>query len=147
MGSLLLAKGRADLGFKWNLSLLITQVLGLYIGAKYGGTVGVASAYATLLFIYSSVSYFVLIRPMLGPCLRGYVASMWPSFWMSAVMGGIVFSAGRIFPDIGRLWILTIQIIIGSAIYLILMYYFKRDLLFELKDMILKKSIEQSEVK
>lgn len=147
VGSLLLAKGRADLGFKWNLSLLITQVLGLYIGAKYGGTVGVASAYAILLFIYSSVGYFVLIKPMLGSCLRDYVASMWPSFWMSAVMGGIVFSAGIIFPNIGRLWVLIIQIILGSAIYLILMYYFKRGLFFELKDMILKKSTEQSEVK
>ena len=39
VGSLLLAKGRADLGFKWNLGLTVTQIPGLYLGVKIGGTI------------------------------------------------------------------------------------------------------------
>jgi len=62
VGSLLLSKGRADLGFKWNLALAITQIPGLYLGAKLGGTVGVAIAFAALQCFYAIFNYLVQER-------------------------------------------------------------------------------------
>jgi len=139
--SLLLAKGRADLVFKWNLAILVPTLAGLYTGARYGGIVGVATASAILSVVYRIIEYFVLIRPMIGPCLKEYLASMWPSFWMSMAMGSMIFGIGAVLNDINPLLVLIIQLLGGVSVYLVLILYLRRDLFLELKEMLLKKSM------
>lgn len=136
IGSLQLAKGRADLGFKWNVALIITQISGLYLGAKIDGTVGVAIAYAILMGIYTIFEYPILIRTLLGTCLYEYVSSMWPSLWMSAVMGGAVFCIGILFQNLPQQLLLVIQILCGIIIYIALMISSQRALVFEIKEMV-----------
>ena len=136
IGSLLLAKGRADLGFKWNVALMITQIPGLYLGARLGGTVGVAIAFAILMGIYTILAYPILIRTLLGPCLYEYVSSMWPSLWTSAVMGGAVLCIGIFFQNLPQQLLLIIQILCGVIICVALMIYSQRNLVFEIKEMI-----------
>ena len=117
VGSLLLAKGRADLGFKWNLGLTITQLPGIYIGAKVGGAVGVASAFAILQAIYSVFNYLILIRTLLGPCLRVYVTSMWPALLASLLMGTVVYMVISLNLTDSRLQLLIAQVFTGVTIY------------------------------
>jgi O-antigen/teichoic acid export membrane protein len=136
VGSLLLAKGRADLGFKWNVALMITQIPGLYIGAKFGGTIGVAIAFSILLGIYSILNYIILIRTLIGPCLREYVFSMWPFLWMSALMGGVVLCMGIFLKNFSQQFILIVQILCGMFVYLVLMMYSQRIFFFEMKDLV-----------
>jgi O-antigen/teichoic acid export membrane protein len=136
VGSLLLSKGRADLGFKWNLALMITQIPGLYLGAKLGGAVGVAIAFAILMCIYSVFNYLVLIRTMLGPCLREYIQSMWPSFWMSGAMGISALCIGLFLQNMPDLPLLIIQVLCGVAVYLGLMIYSQKMLVVEIRDMV-----------
>lgn len=136
VGSLLLSKGRADLGFKWNLALMITQIPGLYIGAKFGGTIGVAIAFAILMCVYSVFNYFILIRTLLGPCLHEYIASMWPSFWMSGMMAIAVLFPGIFLQNMPELLILIMQVLCGTAVYLGLMFYNQKMFVVEIKDMI-----------
>lgn len=137
VGSLLLSKGRADLGFKWNLALMISQVPGLYLGAKLGGVVGVAISIAILICIYSVFNYLVLIRTLLGPCLREYIQSMWPSLWMSAAMAVSVFVAGLVFQTTSQpIILLIIQVMCGMAVYLCLVVYSQKPLVAEIKNMI-----------
>ena len=136
IGSLLLAKGRADLGFKWNVALMITQIPGLYIGAKCGGTVGVAIAFAILMGIYSIFLYLVLIRTLVGPCVREYASSMWPSLWISAVMGGTVLAVGVFFQSFPKHVLLIVQILCGVAVFGGLMIYTQRLLVLEIKEMV-----------
>ena len=141
VGSLLLSKGRADLGFKWNLTLMITQIPGLYLGAKLGGTVGVAIAFAILMCIYSVFSYLILIRSMLGPCLHEYITSMWPSLWMSAAMVVAVLFSGIFLQDMPELLILIMQLLCGMAVYLFLMMYSQKMLVLEMKNMVLNRGV------
>lgn len=142
VGSLLLSKGRADLGFKWNLALMITQIPGLYLGVKLGGTVGVAIAFAILMCIYSVFNYLILIRTMLGPCLREYISSMWPSLWMSGVMAVAVFAAGLFFRAASQpIILLIIQVMCGTVVYLWLMVYSQKPLIVEIKNMIWGREI------
>ena len=141
VGSLLLSKGRADLGFKWNLALLITQIPGLYLGAKLGGTVGVAIAFAILMFIYSVFNYLILIRTLLGSCLREYIQSMWPFFWMSGAMAVVVLFSGVFLQDMPKLLILIIQLLCGVAVYLVLMMYSQKMLVAEIRDMVLNRGV------
>jgi O-antigen/teichoic acid export membrane protein len=136
VGSLLLAKGRVDLGFKWTVAVMITQIPGLYLGAKLGGTVGVAVAFAILMGIYTIFNYLILIRTLIGSCLREYVSSMWPSLWMSTVMGGAVLGIGIIFQNLPRQPLLIIQIACGIVVYFALMLCTQRMLLFEIKEMV-----------
>jgi O-antigen/teichoic acid export membrane protein len=136
VGSLLLAKGRADLGFKWNVALMITQIPGLYLGAKFGGTVGVAVAFAILMGIYTIFNYFILIRTLIGPCLREYVSSMWPALWMSAVMGGAVLCIGIGLKNLPQQLLLITQILSGAAVYFGLLVFSQRLLVFEIKEMV-----------
>ena len=141
VGSLLLAKGRADLGFKWNLAIMITQIPGLYFGAKLGGTVGVAIAFAILMCIYSVFNYLILIRTLLGPCLREYIQSMWPSLWMSAAMAVVVLFSGIFLQDMPELLILIMQLLCGMMVYLGLMIYNQKMFVVEIKNMVLNRGV------
>lgn len=141
IGSLLLAKGRADLGFKWNLALTVTQIPGLYLGAKFGGTAGVAIAFAILMVIYSIFIYIILIRTLLGSCLREYVHSMWPALWMSMVMIGVVLCIVLIIHSMPPRILLIIQILCGIAVYIGLMMYSQKVLVVEIKNMVLNRDI------
>ena len=141
VGPLLLSKGRADLGFKWNLTLMISQVPGLYLGVKLGGTIGVAIAFAILMCIYSVFNYLILIRAMLGPCLHEYITSMWPSFWMSAAMAIAVLFSGIFLQKMPELPLLITQIMCGTAVYLGLMIYNQKMLVVEVKNMFLNRDV------
>jgi len=133
VGSLLLSKGRADLGFKWNIALTITQIPGLYLGAKLGGTVGVAIAFAALQCVYAILNYLVLIRILLGPCLGEYVTSMWHSLWMSAVMAVTVVIINIFLKGQPPLLSLMAQIIFGIFVYCALIIYCQQTLMYEIK--------------
>ncbi|MGB3081384.1 MAG: polysaccharide biosynthesis C-terminal domain-containing protein, partial [Candidatus Omnitrophota bacterium] len=139
VGSLLLSKGRADLGFKWNVGVMITQIPGLYLGAKYGGTVGVAVAFAILQILYTMLNYLILIRPLLGPCLREYISSMWPSLLMSVAMGGAVFCTSVFLQKLPQELLLTTQVLCGVTVFLGLMVYTQRKVVVEIKEMLWSK--------
>lgn len=139
VGSLLLAKGRADLGFKWNLGWCLIQMPGLYIGAKLGGVVGVAIAYSIIVIFGSILNYLILIRNLIGQCLRDYIRSMWPALWISVIMGILVLLLGVIFGPRSHRSILIIQILFGVLIYIGLMVYNQKSFLIEIMNMIFNK--------
>lgn len=141
MGSVLLARGRADLSFKWNLALMVTQIPGLYLGAKLGGTIGVAIAFAILMCIYSVFSYLILIRTMLGPCLHEYIATMWPALWMSGTMAFAVSFLGVFLQDMPELLVLITQILCGMVVYFGFMIYNQKTLVVEIKNMVLNREV------
>lgn len=136
VGALILAKGRADLGFKWNLGLTVTQIPGLYMGAKLGGSLGVAIAFSILMVIYSVFSYLILIRALLGPCLREYMRCMWPALWMSGVMAGVVMLLMPVFQTTSLQVTLILQLLCGIGIYLGLALYTQNILVLEIKSLI-----------
>ena len=135
VGALQLAKGRADLGFKWNFGLAVTQIPGLYFGAKLGGALGVAIAFAMLQVIYSIFNYLIMIRTLIGPCLKKYISSMWPALWMSAAMGFAIFFLYILFQRYPAHLIFALEIIWGFVIYMSLLLYQQKKLVIEIKNM------------
>jgi O-antigen/teichoic acid export membrane protein len=77
VGSLLLAVGRADLSFKWNLSLLFIVPLGLWIGASWGGIHGLVVAQAGVATGLLIPSWFFLVRPLCGATAVEYLTNLW----------------------------------------------------------------------
>ena len=139
VGALLLAKGRADLGFKWNAWITLTQIPGLYLGARLGGTVGVAAAFALLMVVYTVAEYPVLIRPVLKPCLAEYVQSMFPALWKSVVMGAVVWMSGALLQALPKSCALCTQIILGAGIYAGLMLMLQKEIIVELKTLFIPR--------
>ena len=121
------------MGFKWNLALTITQVPGLYLGAKLGGAVGAAIAFAALQCVYAILNYLFLIRILLGPCLQEYINSMWHSLWMSAVMAVTVFVISIFLKGQPLVLSLMAQIIVGMFVYCTLIICSQKTLLLEIK--------------
>lgn len=132
VGPLLLAKGRADLGFKWSLLVVVLQVPSIFIGAKLAGALGVAIAFAILQFLLLALNYRILIRTLLGPCLRQYLNSVWPSLSMGMVLVFSVLGVGEVFKHVSPHLLLVLQILIGSAIYGYLVWLFKRPFIGDL---------------
>jgi lipopolysaccharide exporter len=139
IGLLLLAKGRADLGFKWHLVRTITQVPALYIGVRLGGTIGLAIAFVFVTALHSILIYLILIRKMLGPCLAEYVQSMWPPLLMSGIMAGGVIVVSTLFQGVSPSASLIVQIFCGVLFFMCLLFYNQKEILNEIKHVLFKR--------
>lgn len=136
IGSLYLAKGRADLGFKWNAMVFPTQMLGIFLGAYFGGVLGVALTLLALQITYSIFNYLVLIRTLLGPCLKEYITSIAPAFGLSLLMA-LTVAIVPLTIEQSQGVILTTQILIGVLVYLSLNFIFRWQQLQEIKLLVL----------
>lgn len=132
LGSLLLAKGRPDLGFYWNALLLSTQAVGVYLGAKLGGAVGVGFALLALQMLYFVGSYFFLVRRLLGPCLADYLMSMVPQLAISVAMA-LAVAAMMLLASQPTVLVLTGVVTGGFVIYSGLHFVFRKQQLLEIK--------------
>ena len=126
VGSLLLAKGRADLGFYWNLLLILTQMPAVYVGAKVSGTEGVAGALLLMHIAYFWCGYLFLVRRLLGPCLRSYLATLWPAAFTASVMALAVAGLAQV-ATFEAYPLLIAQVGIGALLYAALNWLLYRD--------------------
>jgi lipopolysaccharide exporter len=139
VGSLLMAKGRADLGFKWNLGIFFVQIPGIFVGGYYGGVYGIAIAVLVLQAGYFVLTYLVLIRKLIGSCLVDYCNSLVPNAVSAVAMAGLVLMLPKVIG--GELAVMTVtQIFAGAAIYVLLCFMFQKNFLKELKDLIFSRS-------
>lgn len=136
VGSLLLAKGRADLGFYFNAMKLITQIPGIFLGAYLGGGQGVAFVLLGLQFLYTALGYRILICSLLGPCLREYIMSMAPALALSAAMAALVWLAALPLHQ-SATTVLAVQVVTGAVVYMILNLLFQRRHFLEVRDTLL----------
>lgn len=79
IGTLLLSRGRADIGFWWTLIATAMQVPGIYIGLRLGGPIGMALAIIGLHLFFRAAEYPFIVRQLLGPCLRLYLENVFCS--------------------------------------------------------------------
>ncbi len=120
VGSLQLAKGRADLGFKWNFILLFIYIPTIYLGGKLGGAVGIALSMLVLQIFLLVPAYFYLIRTLIGKCAREYFTEMLKPIMISAEMAIIVVGLSMIFSAVPAIINLSIQIFAGLISYMAL---------------------------
>jgi O-antigen/teichoic acid export membrane protein len=125
LGSLYLARGRADLGFFWIVQATILLVLCVIAGAYLDGVSGVVVGVLVAHIGHLIAHYPLLIRPLLGPCLEQYIKDILPSLVTAMAMGVVVWSLRLVLhasPNI----VLAIQIGVGALIYMALNFAFQR---------------------
>lgn len=128
VGALFIAKNRPELGFKWNLSLLLAQLPGIYIGLYLFDIQGVALSFLLLQAIYTVLNYTILIRSLLGRCLKEYLSSIANGLLLSGIMAISTYLFALTLKSLrtSNSTILIMQILLGIAVYISLLLFIKR---------------------
>jgi len=138
VGSLLLAKGRADLGFWFNTFVVLVYALAIYIGSRWG-IQGVAlsllSSGALILFPadFWLRWYLVKMKPL------EYIRSFAPFLAISIFMGVVLVIIDTLLQTSSLMIRLFILGASGVFLYFICMLYFQKNFSKELRDMLLGK--------
>lgn len=86
IGSLLIATGRTDLDFYWNLFTLIVLPIAILIGAQFS-IESVALAITIAMFILLVPSWYFMIFKLTGASLKEYLFSLLPKIKLKEIKG------------------------------------------------------------
>lgn len=137
IGSLQLAKGRADLGFYFNILLLACSLPSVYFGARFGHAVGVALGLLIVQIVISLPAYFIFARPLIGPCGLSYAEVVLKPLGIACAMGAIAVSLPWV-AHLGIQWIsLVLQIAIGGSVYLLFLRLLNPEAIVEFQSALL----------
>jgi len=139
IGSLLLAKGYAKLGFLWNILVTMTFPLVILLGIFFGGIYGVAIFTILSSFIFFYLFYYFLIRKILGPCFKEYLNSFGMNLSFSVLASFVSFLGGIFYQTPSLLYQSLYHMLIGGIVYLSLILIFRREFLSEFIERFLKK--------
>ena len=120
VGTVLNAKGRPDIGLKWNLLMILVKSGVVFIGAQYG-IVGVAVA-ILLLFLLAGPIIIKITISLINLRFRKYLSALFPatlgSIIMSIALVSYYWFSIQIF-KISAIPLIISSIIIGAVIYTI----------------------------
>lgn len=138
-GSLVLACGRADMAFYWNLMLFAFIPLAVIIGAKIGALQGVAWILLGLQIFLLFVWYYVVVRRLIGDCFFEYIKTIIiPISFALPMVGGVVVIAPVLSALPAPLQLAT-QVLGGGVIYVGLYLYFRKAFVKEQLQLLLKR--------
>jgi len=127
IGSLQLAKGRADLGFYWNLWQLLCIPLAIYLGSFYG-LVGVAISLLSLQVLLSLPNWYFMVEPLCGAGFNEYFKEVLvplSNTFLSSVLGLFIYYVS----PMDNIYFRSLLFLLpASAIYLYLTHKFNKSL-------------------
>jgi O-antigen/teichoic acid export membrane protein len=150
-GSLVIAKGKANWTFHWNLSLAAIVPLVIYLASFGGQIIHIAIALAIMQAFLLLVYYFIFIRNLIAPCFVEYFKILIKPVLLSLIMGAIVLSTSSYITGKNQIELFLIQVAIGGAVYSMLSWFFQREFLFRLAEFFIglfpaKKDINTSTI-
>jgi len=114
VGSLLMAKGREDLSFKWNLALFFVFPPVLWLGSSWGQS-GLALSSLSLLVMAFVPNWYFLVRPLCGPGFREYSRQFLSPLFASVAAATVALGAAwSLSGDVARL---SVGVVVGGAVY------------------------------
>ena len=138
-GSLVLACGRADLSFYWNLMLFACIPLAVVAGAKLGGLQGVAWTLLGLQMLLLFAWYYFVVRRLLGNCFSGFIGSMIVPVIFAVPMAGAVIGIAPFLSTLPAAMQSTAQVLLGGAIYVCLYLSFRKEFVKEQLQLFFKR--------
>lgn len=137
VGSLLMARGRADLGFLWNLGLFFYIPLGIWLASNWQ-LIGIAIGQNVIIFTLIYPAWRFLIYPLCGAGFYEYHKQILKPA-MITIFSGLMVYFGTVFINDVYLKIF-VGLLEGSFFVIILYYFSNRDFLFDLKESILGRN-------
>ncbi len=138
-GSLLLACGRADWAFYWNLVLFVFIPLIIFVGAKMGGLQGVAWALLGLQTFLLFAWYYFIVRRLLGDCFSGFIRSMIMPVVFAIPMAGAVIGITPFLSTLPEAIQLIIQVLLGGFVYAGFYFAFRKEFVKEQLQLFFKR--------
>jgi len=129
-----MAKARVDISFKFNVFKTCLFVPAIIAGGHLGGALGVTLGFLLVQIINTILSYFVMIKPVLGSSYRQYILSLWLPFYLS--LPTLVVSYGLGLALDGHLslaTLLAVQILAGGLAFAVMIVLSRNALVVELK--------------
>ncbi|MEN9838891.1 MAG: hypothetical protein RL177_370 [Bacteroidota bacterium] len=135
-GSLLMAVGRTDMSFGWNLFALIATVPVIFAGATWFGLEGIAWSFVMLHLILGVVYYLKVIRPVIGAVGKEYLATLFKPLMFASMMAFLVRQLERMV-DWSAAYELGLLVLVGVGSYTAVLYLMERDLAHRLLDILI----------
>jgi O-antigen/teichoic acid export membrane protein len=136
-GSVLLAKGRADVGFKWNLFEIAVIAAAIY-AAVPSGLMAVAWAYAGVVIGFFLLYRFVL-KAVFGLGWGEFFARLKLPFLAATATGVLLYVTSRLLTGrgVGELVSLLILVALGVAVYIPIWYLLDKGYVTHLRSLLL----------
>ncbi len=140
IGSLLLAKGFARLGFLWLVFVTIIHPFIILPGIIFGGINEVAlfQILSSLIFFYPY--YHLLIKKILNPCFKEFLKSFGINLILATLASLFSLLGGFFYQTPILIYQLLYHILIGGVGYICLIFIFRRQFLMNFVKRFLKKS-------
>lgn len=134
IGSLLMAKARVDISFKFNVFKTFLFIPAIFIGGHLAGAYGVTLGFLLVQVINTILSYFVMIKPVLGASYRQYMLSLWLPFYLSLPTLIVSYVSGIVLQNQQSLsGVLAGQIAAGVLAFVVMIVLSRHPLVVEIK--------------
>jgi O-antigen/teichoic acid export membrane protein len=140
IGSLLLAKGRADLGFKYNVFVVVVVAIASLIGIRFGAEGVAMGLLITGLFVFFPLGFY-LRNQLVIISYKDYFNSLKIPFVSSAIMLFVLYLSKSIlhYFHCNLTIIFCFQVIIGAVCYITVFYLTDSSTIREVKSLMLSK--------
>ncbi|WP_105567890.1 MOP flippase family protein [Cronobacter sakazakii] len=134
IGSLLMAKARVDISFKFNVFKTFLFIPAIVAGGHLGGALGVTLGFLLVQIINTVLSYFIMIKPVLGSSYREYIQSILLPFWLSLPTLVVSYALGvALKGHLALAPLLAVQIVAGVLAFAVTIVLSRKALVVELK--------------
>jgi O-antigen/teichoic acid export membrane protein len=124
-GSVMLAKGRADIGFKWNLAIALSNFIVFGFAVRWGVET-LAWTYLVIMIIYFGAFQLINGR-LINLSLVQYAKTLLPSLLMSLLMTSVVLILKKKLLEVAGGFSIVFQLIIlvgsGTIVYSLLVFW------------------------
>ncbi|EML2249072.1 TPA: MOP flippase family protein [Klebsiella aerogenes] len=138
IGSLLMAKARVDISFKFNVFKLFLFIPSIWIGATYFGGIGAALGFLIVQVINTYLSYFILIKPVLGSSYREYIQSITLPLVLTIPTVVVAWLVGTINISPLPVIMLILQVSSGVITFALTLVFSRNDFVREIKQQVVK---------
>lgn len=134
VGSLLMATSRVDLSFKFNVFKTFLFIPFIIVGGLWKGVIGVTLGFLAVQVINTVLTYFVLLKPVLGPSYRDYLHSLWLPFRLAMPTVAASYTTGvALTPHWQPAPVLAAQIAAGVLAFALTFALSRHPLILEVK--------------
>lgn len=134
IGSLLMAKARVDISFKFNVFKTFLFIPAIIVGGHMAGAIGVTLGFLLVQVVNTVLSYFIMIKPVLGSSYRQYILSLWLPFYLSLPTTAVSYGLGIILRGhLPLAALLAVQVAAGALAFGVMIVLSRNALVVEMK--------------
>lgn len=119
-GSLVMAVGRSDILFYWNLFLTLLIPITIYLTSQFYGLLGVAYSLLLLQLALYFLWYALIVKKVLESCFMGYLLAIYKGVGIAVVMAVTIYINRNYFIEYEVATALCLQLLLGIFVYLTL---------------------------